>query len=245
MPTRTASSPSIGTRRQSDHRDQQPRSVRPPDARRSAVKVLARGPSIGSWVPAGPRRRACAGPERRAAGACGGGGWVGACLARRDRSGARLVRRVAGRRTRRTSRFAEQIVPGVPAGQLVDVAPTTFVRYAQRVSEKALASDTVHVIVERALDTRERWLSSTLSLGANRWRPSLNGRPTRWFGGTRRNAYDARQTVDVAQAIAEQMRTVAEGRGPIRADDGRVLRRPIPPTVHNGATPATETRPRT
>jgi hypothetical protein len=52
----------------------------------------------------------------------------------------------------------------------------------QRVPKKALASDTVHATVERALDTRERCLSSTLSLAVNRWRRSRNGRPTSWFG---------------------------------------------------------------
>jgi hypothetical protein len=55
----------------------------------------------------------------------------------------------------------------------------------------------------------------------------------------------ARQTVGVAVAIAEQMRTVAQGGGPIRAGDGPVLRWTIPPTVRNGATPAVETQPRT
>ena len=100
MPTRTALSPAMGTRPQSGHRSQQPESASRPDALRPALKVLAGGASIGSCFPAGPRRRACAGPERRAAGACGGLGWVGAYLARRDRSGARLVG--AGRLARRT-----------------------------------------------------------------------------------------------------------------------------------------------
>jgi len=93
------------------------------------------------------------------------------------------------------SRFVEQIAPAVLPGPLVDLTPTTFVRYVvfRRVPKKALLGDTVHVIVERALDTRERCLSSTLSLAAHRWRRSRNGRSTRWFGGRRRNA-DTRTT---------------------------------------------------
>jgi hypothetical protein len=74
-------------------------------------------------------------------------------------------------------------VPAALAGPLVGLTPTTFVRYAvfQRVPQQGLASDTVHVIMERRLDTRERCLSSRLSLAADRWRRSRSGRPTRWF----------------------------------------------------------------
>jgi len=105
------------------------------------------------------------------------------------------------------SRFADEAVTAALSGPLIDVAADDLFGYAvlQRVSKKALASDTADVIVERALDSPELWLLADRIAGSQPVEPRFE-----WV-------------------------------------TGRMLRRKasIPPSGHNGATPAIETQPRT